>query len=504
MKDTIIINGKELDWLEIGEGFKIPSFNQSVTTAEVPGRNGSVFKSSKIGELDITIPLIIKNEWLTQDKDYDTIVNELVKFLDYGENPVQLRIKSKQWYWNAYFEGPIEILNKTEQFMLIEIKFRLCDPYKYALEGNTNTAISDSVSVVNTGTANTPVIVEARALKDSTNFFISKNNEDYFMVGKPEDADKETKDLEPYIFNDEFNVNHLRNWQYVPNDTSYGSLLDGGDAMGGRFELSSLKESIYPNKWGDNTKTGWHGAAVFKSIGKSLQDFRIRFKVSLWQLPPNKKGTGKAVAYLYDDNNRKLFSVGYVNTATTTLKPIIIVYGYNEYGEARQIYTRMVPEKLLKLKNIHAFIFFERRGQDFKITTYFYDVVKDSARKKPLYKEVKTAKDRGSIYQRPARTMHMYIGKAAKYSNHMHTRILGIKLQELLPNNNDAIGIKIREGDLVELDTGQNLVKINGDDALDLKDFGSNFFKIDRGHTELIVSPPNTFDTVVKWQDRWI
>lgn len=109
MKDTIIVNGKELDWLEIGEGFKIPSFNQSVTTAEVPGRNGSVFKSSKIGELEITIPLIIKNEWLTEDKDYDTIVNELVKFLDYGENPVQLRIKSKQWYWNAYFLSLIHI-----------------------------------------------------------------------------------------------------------------------------------------------------------------------------------------------------------------------------------------------------------------------------------------------------------------------------------------------------------------------------------------------------------
>jgi NCAIR mutase (PurE)-related protein len=37
--------------------------------------------------------------------------------------------------------------------------------YKYSVTGNKNTAISDQVSVVNSGTADTPLIVEARAIK---------------------------------------------------------------------------------------------------------------------------------------------------------------------------------------------------------------------------------------------------------------------------------------------------------------------------------------------------
>ncbi len=69
--------------------------------------------------------------------------------------------------------------------------------------------------MVSTGTADSPVIVQARALKDSTSFGIYKvvNNEttDYFMIGKSEDANKVSKDLEPFIFNDEFNTNGIMN-----------------------------------------------------------------------------------------------------------------------------------------------------------------------------------------------------------------------------------------------------------------------------------------------------
>ena len=50
----------------------------------------------------------------------------------------------------------------------------LTDPYKYSVTGNKNTAISDQVSVVNNGTADTPLIVEARAIKPSSYFMITK------------------------------------------------------------------------------------------------------------------------------------------------------------------------------------------------------------------------------------------------------------------------------------------------------------------------------------------
>jgi len=369
-----------------------------------------------------------------------------------------------------------------------------------------NTAISDQVSIVNTGTADTPVIIEARALKNSTNFMIAKgvNGEatDYFMVGQPEDAYKEIQDTEPYYFNDEFNTVGLRNWAYVPNDTSYGNLLDGGDAMGGKFSLSNLKESIYPSEWGTNTKTNWHGAAIYKSVSKSLQDFRIRFKVLIRQHAGT--GAGKAVAYVKDENGRVMFSIAYVNASMNKNDSEIVVYAYNENGEARRIYTKATSHKLKKAKNIHIFMYLERRGQDIKITNFKYNIDNDAKRRKPLDNDVKVIKDKGNFYQRPARVMNMYVGKPSKATKYMATNILGFSVQELLPRKSDVTPIIIRKGDLVYIDTKEHIVTINGDNVLHLKDFGTNYFTVPKGITELIVSPEGVFDTTVKWTERYI
>ena len=68
--------------------------------------------------------------------------------------------------------------NKAAKEFTIPVKFTikvvLTDPYKYSVTGNKNTAISDQVSVVNSGTADTPLIVEARAIKPSSYFMITK------------------------------------------------------------------------------------------------------------------------------------------------------------------------------------------------------------------------------------------------------------------------------------------------------------------------------------------
>lgn len=504
MNDTVIVNDKTLLWLFIERGFKIPSFNFEVKTEEVPGRSGSVYQGRELKQYEFELPMIIRNDYLSHSgiKSHDDILNELVKFFNY-DNQVKLQFKSKQWYWNAYFEGPIELFSKTENSInIVNLKVVLTDPYKYSAKGSKNTAISDAVSVVNTGTADTPIVVEARALKDSTNFLIAKGEQDYFMIGKSEDAYRVNKDIEPFRFNDEFNTVGLKNWAYMPNDTTFGNLPDGGDAMGGKFALSDLKESIYPSEWGNNTKTNWHGAALYKSLGSSVQDFRIRFKVILRQHVG--VGPGKAVAYVVDENNRTMFSMTYVNTAVDKNESSIIVYAYNEHGEARRIYNRLIPFKYHRAKNAHVFMYLERKGLDIKITNFRYDIDTDPNRTKPIDKDVVVVRDEGKFYQRPARIARMYIGKSAKHTNYMAINILGFSLQELLPKQSDITPIEIRQGDLIQIDTHAKSVTINGDDALKLKDFGSNYFNVESGHNELVISPPETFDTTVKWQDRWL
>ena len=506
MIDTIKVNNKTLPWLVVERGFKIPSFNFGIETEEILGRSGSVVKQRQLKEYKFELPLIVRNDYLSSGgiKTHDDVLNELVKFFDY-DHAVPLQFKSQKWYWNAYFEGPIELEKYNRNFWQFSINVVLADPYKYAVEGTKNTAISDQVSVVSTGTADSPIIVQATALKDSPNFAIFKgvNNQatNYFMIGKSEDANKVNKDLEPFIFNDEFNTTGLRNWAYLPN-TSFGNLLDGGDAKGGRLGLSDLKESIYPTTWGTNSTTNWHGAGIYKSMGKSLTDFRIRLKVIVRQHAGI--GPGKAFAYIVDENNRIMFSIGYVNTSVNKNNGMIVAYAYNEHGEARRIYTKETLFKHHRINNMHVFMYLERKGSQIKITSFKYSIDNDAQRKMPLDKDVKVINDSGNFYQRPARIVRMYIGKSAKYDNYLSCNILGCSLTELLPKQSDVTPIIIRKGDLITIDTGAKVVKINDEDALSLKDFGSDYFNIEAGYNELIVSPPNTFDTVVKWQDRFL
>ncbi|AQN32218.1 phage distal tail protein [Mammaliicoccus sciuri] len=505
MLDTILVNKKKIDWLVVARGFNIPSFNFATEREKVNGRPGSVKKSRNIDEVEFELPLIVRNDYLSPGgiKSHDDIVNELVGFFNY-DGEVELRFKSKSWYWKARFDGPIEIPKNPKEFVRFSIKVILTDPFKYSSNEYENTAISDEVAIHNKGTADTPVIIEARALKDSTSYMIAKGRngvaEDYFMIGKSEDANKVNKDEEPFLFNDEFHTG-IGNWAYVAANTSFGNKLDGGDANGGRFGVSELKESIYPSNYGTASTTNWHGAAIYKSLGKSLGDFRVKFKVLVRHHADT--GPGKGFTYIVDENNRTLFSIGYVNTSTSRNFGQIIAYAYNEHGEAQRIYARETPFKYLKIDNMHVFMTLERKGNEIYIETCKYDYGKDKGRRKPLDKDSKTFKDSGNFYQRKARIAQMYVGKSVKYEKRMYVNLLGFSIQELLPKQSDVTPIVIRQGDLIVIDTGQNLVTLNDESALKMKDFGSNYFNVDSGLSELIIEPAGKFDTKVIWRDRY-
>ena len=202
MSDALIINDKKVDDIYIERGFKIPSFNYALEVEEVPGRAGGVLKDRKIGALEFEIPLIVRNDTHTSrdsQKTYDDIINDLVKRVD-SDKPIKLQFESQNWYWNAYITGPFELDKDVGMQAELTLKVTLLDPYKYAVEGTKNTAISDQVSVVSTGTADSPIIVQATALKNASYFSITKNDEDYFMIGD-DDLDKKVEDYTPVLFN---------------------------------------------------------------------------------------------------------------------------------------------------------------------------------------------------------------------------------------------------------------------------------------------------------------
>lgn len=496
MIDTIKVNNKTLPWLVVERGFKIPSFNFGIETEEVLGRSGSVVKQRQLKEYKFELPLIIRNDYLSSGgvKTHDEVLNDLVKLFDY-DHAVPLQFKSQDWYWNAYFEGPIELDKYSETFWQFSINVVLADPYKYAVEGTKNTAISDQVSVVSTGTADSPIIVQATALKNASYFSITKNNEDYFMIGD-DDLDKKVEDYTPTLFNDE--MRSFFGWTKVTNGTINDNVTGG--TVGGAMTMSSSKDAFMLNESSITSTSGWNGAEYKHSFGKSTQDFSSTVKIHVNQ---SKKGATHATQYVYDTDNRVIASIGYSNPRATQNIGTIHVTLFDQNGNQKKIYSYTNAPKFYTWKHIVIYMRVKRIGDKFYIKTWKYDEVEYPKRITPVDVTEKVFVDAGNFYQRPISAVSIYIAKNGS-NYHMPTTILGSYNHEILPKPPKARDLIIKKGDLININMEEKTVTINEEPALDLKTFGSDFFNINKGMNECMIYPENTYDTTVYWQDRFL
>ncbi|EGQ1732807.1 TPA: phage tail protein [Staphylococcus pseudintermedius] len=491
--ETIIVNGKKLKWLFVERGFKIPSFNYATTTEKVPGRPGTIKKSRELDGYEFDIPLIVRNDYLAGRKTHDDILNEVVKFFDY-EEPVKLQFSTKGWYWNAYFDGPFEIASNNDGFITFNVQVVLTDPYKYAVNGNQNTAISDAVSVVNAGTADTPIIVEARALQNSNYYMISKGDEDYFMIGD-DDLDKPLKDYSPSILSDEFKS--LTGWSKIGSGQIQDTIFGG--IVGGSFKLEKNKEGFEVSTFPEGAE--WIGAQYKRGFSKALKDFKIIVKAVIYQ---KSKGAGKIAYHLYDTDNRLLATLGYINSSGGEPNGKFIFNLFNQSGDQIKIFEARNVPLINKMGTLIIYLSLERISDVFNLKVWLFDHDKDPKRTRPLQIVNKTYRDGGNFYQRQVASVSVYEAKNNKINKMMKMHALGIYLFEKLPKPIGARDMIIKKGDLISIDMSTKNVLVNEESFLSEKTFGSDFFNVDKGHTELVINPPGIFDTTVKWQDRFL
>ncbi|EGQ4414763.1 phage tail protein, partial [Staphylococcus pseudintermedius] len=257
--------------------------DRDVQYNEVLGRPGGVLSRIKESVRTIEVNLLI--DAYGTGRTLEDIVDEVVSWLTTNE-PVPLifdREPDKIYY--AMTTGGLDP-SYFVTFAKVKANFVCLDPYKYAVNGNQNTAISDAVSVVNAGTADTPIIVEARALQNSNYYMISKGDEDYFMIGD-DDLDKPLKDYSPSILSDEFKS--LTGWSKIGSGQIQDTIFGG--IVGGSFKLEKNKEGFEVSTFPEGAE--WVGAQYKRGFSKALKDFKIIVKAVIYQ---KSKGAGK-IAY---------------------------------------------------------------------------------------------------------------------------------------------------------------------------------------------------------------
>ncbi|HDT8472327.1 phage tail family protein [Staphylococcus pseudintermedius] len=465
--------------------------DRDVQYNEVLGRPGGVLSHIKESVRTIEVNLLI--DAYGTGRTLEDIVDEVVSWLTTNE-PVPLifdREPDKIYY--AMTTGGLDP-SYFVTFAKVKANFVCLDPYKYAVDGNQNTAISDAVSVVNSGTADTPVIVEARALQNSNYYMISKGDEDYFMIGD-DDLDKPLKDYSPLILEDESQT--LSGW----NKQSTIDFTDNqtGGKVGGSFIVSDSKQSFYLNN--DSVSgNGWNGAMYKRSFSKQAQDFTTTVKFGINQ---KNKGAVRFAQYIYDSDNRVIASIGYTNPNAKQAIGTIIVTLFDQSGNQQTIYKYKNNPSLYKLDSFVVYIRLTRKDNVFTVKSWKYKEFPYPLRKKAFDEHERQFVDGGNFYQRPVVALSLYSAKNGN-NNVMPLYIFGTYTRELLSRPTNARDMIIKKGDLITIDMATKNVLVNEESFLSEKTFGSNYFNVDKGHTELVINPPGIFDTTVKWQDRFL
>ncbi|MDT0943340.1 phage tail family protein [Staphylococcus pseudintermedius] len=465
--------------------------DRDVQYNEVLGRPGGVLSHIKESVRTIEVNLLI--DAYGTGRTLEDIVDEVVSWLTTNE-PVPLifdREPDKIYY--AMTTGGLDP-SYFVTFAKVKANFVCLDPYKYAVNGNQNTAISDAVSVVNSGTADTPIIVEARALQNSNYYMISKGDEDYFMIGD-DDLDKPLKDYSPLILEDE--ARSFSGWN-KQNTIDFTDNQTGGK-VGGSFIVSDSKQSFYLNN--DSVSgNGWNGAMYKRSFSKQAQDFTTTVKFGINQ---KNKGAVRFAQYIYDSDNRVIASIGYTNPNAKQAIGTIIVTLFDQSGNQQTIYKYKNNPSLYKLDSFVVYIRLTRKDNVFTVKSWKYKEFPYPLRKKAFDEHERQFVDGGNFYQRPVVALSLYSAKNGN-NNVMPLYIFGTYTRELLSRPTNARDMIIKKGDLITIDMATKNVLVNEESFLSEKTFGSNYFNVDKGHTELVINPPGVFDTTVKWQDRFL
>lgn len=485
---SLIINNIKMENCIVNGDFEVPFFNTETETQDIKGLQGSTQTARNTNELRFEIPMTFHNK---EGKTKNEIMSEITQYIDYDE-PVTIRIEDEEWHWWGTVDGSINIKFFKHIYYDFILNVVLTDPFRYSADFFNNTAASDQLTVVNSGTAPAPFTLTATALKDAAYFAVTDENENHFLIG--EDSEEEViKDYSPSLLTSE--LKNSVGWTRMSANDSIPDRYLGG-ATG-----AALTQN--PSGWALNLgsvtqTTGWRGFGYKRSFNRLAQNFKVKAKIFVRN---SFNGSGKIGQFFYDDNNRLIFSIGYQDVHHTKDSGAIVAMAYNQAGEEKRLYHAEIPFYIKKMKDIVIYVTIERQGEAIKVRTWIYNELNDTTRNRPLNIREKTFQDKGKFYQRKIGSVA--IGSFRGNGNYKLMNMLGTFNHELLDIPKGAADMFIKTGDMIVLDTRDDFITVNGEPYMVKKSFSSSFFKVSTGISALLISPEETFDTRIRWQDRF-
>ncbi|MEH7223849.1 distal tail protein Dit [Bacillus sp. JJ1566] len=447
----------------------------------IPGRAGALLNDSttevRIEEVTIEISADDPSNYLNLTEDLAAwLITENVEELIFDDE------QNRTYY--AVVDGGINNLQEIVTRGYGTLRFICPDSYKYGLEKKV-TLIGESVNVE--GTAETEPIITCKVKQDTT-FVAVSNGTDLNIVGNYGLVDEIPFEPETRILWDQMGA--MTGW-------TSSSSVEQGTASG---TMKTNGYEFYTDDYG--TGDGWHGPPVKKSIGATLQDFKIDVLLSQIGISMGEGGSdysgglGSVEIALLDANNqfvaKLLLTKRYAHSKAiyATLRAGRYDNGHdiiNERGDAEWVWANF--DGILRLSRKRA------RWEAY--------VAKIDENGKHHSTRLRSWDDTEGIATAPVTQVQVQLWA------HGSTRITSqsVKDIKIFRLNQQAQGIPFiaRAGDIVEFNNQNDIIRRNGEDITKEKMFIGNYFALKPGQNVLAAEPADAIEEItVKYHPKFL
>ncbi|MGE6344948.1 distal tail protein Dit [Bacillus mycoides] len=493
-KLSFTFNNIRKDYIQMLVGRKRPSWAPiKRNLVRVPHRPGAFFIHTETEERRIDVPLVIKAK--KDMADLQKIKEDLANWL-YTEQPAELIFDDElDRTYLAFIDGSLdldELVNRGKGVItfVCPMPYKLGKVQTQTFTQNWSTEITSNFT--NKGSVETPALIEMIAKKPSTFLDVwfgeYPHNRDYFRIGYPLTVEETTVQERERVM-----------WDEMTTAVGWTPVTGVFDDMKGTGSFKSRDGyALYCQDYGQ--EKGFHGAIAKKNIpGGPLQDFEME----TWMRLKSKSigEMGRVEVLLLDDTSNIVTRINMNDLYWDAEMP----KAYMRIGNAG---TPNSIRKLVDTSGAHPNTFNQfygrlriaRRGKEWSVyVARFRDgtEIDDASLVERWIDETGNPMTERKIAQVMISIMSWDVNKPVDV---MQIDDLKIWKVNKVPSNTKPYIFDT--GDKIVIDTERSLVTINGINAINLKDFFSDFPKVISGDNRIDIMPPDV-NATVSYRERY-
>ncbi|AFQ20004.1 phage tail family protein [Bacillus thuringiensis] len=346
-------------------------------------------------------------------------------------------------------------------------------------------------NVQNKGTVHSNPIVEIEITKPNTFLDVwfggvSLSDRDYFRIGMPLKTVEKPVERNQRIVWDEMAT--TVGWSKV-------SSMEDGEPVG---EMKSDKYQFYCSDFGTGTGKGWHGAAVKKSIpGGPVEDFIMQAYVTCKSKKINEMG--RVEIAILDENSKVLSKIAMNDLywqAEQNFGTMVIGYD-NKPGKIGLIYES--GDYPNTWNQYFGRLWIARTGNVWEayISKFLPGTEKDDSERFARWI------DKDNKHMEKAAQIQISIMQWQDVPPVEAMSVSDLKFWKVNLNTNNTPPYIVDVGDKVVIDTENSHVTIEGKNAINIKEFFSNFPVINKGNNTLEIMPSDIGTAKVTYRERF-